>query len=86
METSLGPLIDYGVTPAREYGVSNDPPPRPAWARYAAGALLLCLVLAATFGFFATYEPGFNGFHWRVGYVIFGLSCLVSGLLLILKK
>jgi hypothetical protein len=69
-----------------DYGVSNVPPPPPAWARYAAGSLLLLLVLAATMGFLASGELGPQAFHWRVGYVIFGVSCLVSGLLLILKK
>lgn len=85
--TNFGHRLDYAVeSPSPNYGVSNDPPPVPPWARYAAGTLLLCLVLAAAFGFLATYEPGFNGFHWRVGHMIFGLSCFVSGLWLILKK
>ncbi len=69
-----------------DYGVSNDPPPVPPWARYAGGALLLFLVLAAAFGFLATFEPSANALHWRIGYAVFGLSCLVSGLWLILKK
>jgi hypothetical protein len=87
-DTSTQPeRLDYAVERAsNNYGVPNDPPPAPRWGRYAAGALLLCLVLAAAGGFIATYEPNFNGFHWRVGYVIFGVSCFVTGLWLILKK
>jgi hypothetical protein len=69
-----------------DYGMSNDPPPAPPWAHVAGGFLLLLLVVAATFGFLASGELGPNAFHWRVGYAIFGVSCLVSGCWLILKK